>query len=124
MAEDIFIVAGRVRPLEPVRAASSNREIDPQVRLLTALERTLYVELYARGSAPPPPVAGHRRPRFHGGVLSRANSGRGAWQPGWTVERIEAEGLLRVQRDGLRRGSGPNRSAPGVVRSAKAWPAP
>src|SRR5207249_11140751 len=34
-------------------------------------------------------------------ALSAANSGRGTWEPGWTIGRLEEDGHVAVAKDGL-----------------------
>jgi hypothetical protein len=71
--------------------------------LLTALADRLYRDFYCQGfpteSAPHvarPPAA---KADFIA-ALSRANSGRGSWSPGWTVVAVSADSVT-VRRDGL-----------------------
>jgi hypothetical protein len=61
--------------------------------LVSCLGEELYRSFYCHGG----PVLGRRGlveppadPRL-GAALSRANSGQGSWEPGWTVERLDGE---------------------------------
>lgn len=69
--------------------------------LVTALAHALYEHWYTR---PEPPGAGDGTflgRREHVDRLSSANSGKGTWQPGWTVAGVDPGGYLAVEKDRL-----------------------
>jgi hypothetical protein len=70
--------------------------------LVTALRDELYRRLYIRAPDPVsrPPTDGPNRAGFLA-ALSSANAGRGTWEHGWTVHRLEDDGRVVVVRDGL-----------------------
>jgi len=69
-------------------------------RLESALARDLYERLYFRPSVPHgPPRADALARRELVAALSVANTGQGTWQPGWTVRRIDEDGLVVVVKD-------------------------
>jgi hypothetical protein len=75
--------------------------VDAQVSpLVLAIEENLYSQLYIRpmktdAMRVPDPMA--RRDLI--GALSAANSGRGTWESGWTVQRLDDEGRVAVTKD-------------------------
>ena len=71
--------------------------------LIEALQRELYRSFYTQGR--PVPISPERlvaaRPdHAFAEALSRANTGAGGWEPGWTIETVE-RGTALVARDGL-----------------------
>jgi hypothetical protein len=62
--------------------------------LVACLREELYSSFYCHGR-PVPARWGDPEPPFPDGRLvaemSKANTGRGSWEPGWTVERLEGE---------------------------------
>jgi hypothetical protein len=84
------------RRSRPLRAALE-RDLDDAERrsyLVSSLGDELYFSFYCHGapvtarSGLPQPVASD--PRLLE-AMSRANTGRGSWEPGWTVARIETD---------------------------------
>jgi hypothetical protein len=71
-------------------------------RLVVALQSDLYSRLYIRPSERPRtnPADEFIRRDFVA-ALSAANTGRGAWEPGWTVSRIDDGGDVVVAKDGV-----------------------
>jgi hypothetical protein len=70
--------------------------------LVTLLESDLYERLYTRpvGPAQAPPADDLAR-RDLVAALSAANSGRGTWEPGWTVTGLDEDGRITVAKAGL-----------------------
>lgn len=67
-----------------------------------ALENDLYARLYMRPSAPEHVAAyDFLARRDFLAALSAANSGRGTWEPGWTIRRVEDDGRVAVDKDGI-----------------------
>lgn len=66
--------------------------------MLAALERELYARLYCRASLHAPPASAPAALRDHVAALSGANTGSGAWEAGWRVAAVEADGALGVAR--------------------------
>jgi hypothetical protein len=60
--------------------------------LVSALAIDLYERLYIRPSSPPVAVPDIFARRNLTAALSAANTGRGTWEPGWTVRRIDEDG--------------------------------
>ena len=89
------------RPLPAGVAASIGAEAT-RAFLVQGLEGVLYRSFYSQGA--PAPLSAHAAvpappdPAFVA-ALSDVNAGRGGWQPGWCVERVEP---LVVGHDGLR----------------------
>lgn len=85
---------GRVsRPLP----ASIDAQLDESERrryLVSCLREELYVSFYCHGR-PVPARWGEPEPDFDDpwlvAALSQANTGRGSWEPGWTVQRLLGE---------------------------------
>ena len=87
--------------------ASIEAELDESQRrgyLLSCLREELYWSYYCQGG----PVPAHRGEPgpvapdpWLAAAMSRANTGSGGWEPGWTVERVEGEDAV-VSRGRLR----------------------
>jgi hypothetical protein len=81
------------RPL-PARIAAELGEQERRTYLVACLREELYCSFYCHGG---PVMArwGEPEPPFGDpslvDALSRANSGRGSWEPGWTVERVDGD---------------------------------
>ena len=74
----------------------------PDARFVSALTEDLYQRLYLRPSsrqASPPPDDIARRDFL--AAISAANSGRGTWEPSWTIVRLDPDGRVVVAKDGL-----------------------
>jgi hypothetical protein len=69
--------------------------------VVPAMEAEIYGRLYTRTR--PEPAVGTSIPelRDHVAALSAANCGRGTWESGWKVEGVEADGRVRVAREGI-----------------------
>jgi hypothetical protein len=71
--------------------------------LVTALARDLYERVYSRQSAQQGPRRADALARRDlVATLSRVNCGSGAWQAGWSVERIDDDGAVVVVKDDVR----------------------
>jgi hypothetical protein len=84
------------RASRPLPAAVDG-ELDESERreyLVSCLREELYCSFYRHGG-PVPAEWGEPEPPFADPALveamSRANPGRGSWEPGWTVERVNGE---------------------------------
>ncbi len=92
-----YLLHGQAREVSESRPSGIHRESEPN-RLVVSLAVDLYDRFYIR----PPrhvqrafdPVA--RRDLI--GALSAANTGRGSWEPGWTVRRIQDDGQVVVSK--------------------------
>lgn len=91
----VSVRSSRHAPSDVARHGSDADERDAQ--LITAAAKLIYSELYARP---------RRRVRLDRGdpgliaKLSRANTGTGTWDPGWTVAAIRDDHVI-VARNGL-----------------------
>jgi hypothetical protein len=88
--------------------------------LVSSLREELYASFYCHGR-PVPARWGERGPispdPWLTDALSRANTGGGGWEPGWTVQRLEAkEAVAETDRLRARVPVGDIRSQSGVVR--------
>ena len=88
------------RPL-PTRIEAELDETQRRGYLVSCLREELYCSFYSRGG-PVPARWGEPEPPFADSwlvdAMSRANNGRGSWEPGWTVERVDRE--VAVVADG------------------------
>jgi type III HopA1-like effector protein len=74
---------------------------DPAMTAVVAhLEQILYHRLYTRPSPAGTPVS-HTLQREFVARVSAANAGRGTFESGWVVKRLEPDGSIAVERDGL-----------------------
>jgi hypothetical protein len=102
-----FKLLGEVRDLSAATAGGNRRaEVAPGadadgIRLVSALEVELYDRLYTRPSSRRGNAADMLARRDLVAALSAANSGHGAWEPGWTIDRFEDDGHVAVAKDGL-----------------------
>jgi class II lanthipeptide synthase len=75
---------------------------DEPADLASVLGGHIYVKLYIMQSAPdqlhPPDILD---PNDLLAALAAANAGRGTWEAGWVVQRIEADGQVVALKDGL-----------------------
>ncbi|MEE8583249.1 MAG: lanthionine synthetase LanC family protein [Acidobacteriota bacterium] len=69
--------------------------------LIAALEKDLYHRLYTRAGVPSPLQTDLLARRDHMVQLSRANCGRGTWEPGWKIRHLEEDGRVAVHKNGL-----------------------
>jgi hypothetical protein len=81
------------RPL-PAPINTDLKDSERRRYLVSSLREELYASFYCHGR-PVPARWGDRGPispdPWLTDALSRANTGRGGWEPGWTVQRLEAE---------------------------------
>jgi lantibiotic biosynthesis protein len=96
-----YSVLGWTRDLVDGPAPDNANDPDA-VPIVLALARTLYDRLYIR------PQPRHRAPRSDStarlaliAALSKANTGRGAWEPGWTIRRVVDDGGIVAAREGV-----------------------
>jgi hypothetical protein len=89
------------RPSRPL-PASLDSQLDGSQRrtyLVSSLREELYVSFYCQGR-PVPARWGEPGPDFAdpwlAAALSYANRGRGSWEPGWRVQRLEGEEAVVV----------------------------
>jgi type III HopA1-like effector protein len=85
---------GRANRSLPASLGDELGESGRRTYLVACLREELYCSFYCHGR----PVAarwGEPEPPFADGrlvaAMSQANSGRGSWEPGWTVQRLEGE---------------------------------
>jgi len=99
-----FSLRGETRDItttSPNDAAIYAADTKP-LSLVATLQEDLYERLYLRPTAPhmlttrDPPAE-----RELVAALSAANSGRGTWEPGWIVERLDEQGRVAVTNDGI-----------------------
>lgn len=93
------------RPL-PGRLRAELGEPERRRYLVSCLREELYCSFYCQGG-PVPARWGEPEPPFADpwlvDAMSRANTGRGSWEPGWTVDRVDGEvavvttGRMRVR---------------------------
>jgi HopA1 effector protein family/Lanthionine synthetase C-like protein len=96
-----YRVLGEIREIAAPDAIRGSAEAE-RSRLLKSLTSDLYGRLYVRPSQP-------LNPRSFDAVdqrdlmaaLSAANRGRGTWDAGWLVRRIEGDGRVVVAKDGV-----------------------
>ena len=110
---DLIAVLDAVEVLSPTRYRLSGETRDVAAAevaagevssaLVEALREELYGRVYTRasGAVSRPPTDERRRAEFLA-ELSSANAGRGKWESGWTVHRLEDDGQVVVARDGLK----------------------
>jgi hypothetical protein len=89
-----YVWMGRTsRPLGTALDADLN-DAERRTYLVSCLREELYSSFYCHGH-PVPARWGEREPPFADpwlvAALSEANTGRGSWAPGWTVERLEGD---------------------------------
>jgi hypothetical protein len=101
--DDLYTVLDAVKIKSPVRysllgesrtleAADAADPLEPG-GLVAVLAEEMYARLYIRPSFPQPrSLADVLAQRDFMASLSAANNGRGTWEPGWTVGRIEEDG--------------------------------
>jgi hypothetical protein len=104
---DLERVIDAVEILSPTRFSvlGETRDIsdepgnDSPARLQSLLEDDLYARMYIRPTQPRPDHA-RQVPvdREFLAALSHANTGRGTWQPGWTVRRVDKDGTVLASR--------------------------
>jgi hypothetical protein len=83
----------------PTDKRSADLESAP---LASSLGGQIYVKLYIVPSAPDPlPPADILDPSDLVAALAAANTGRGTWEPGWLVQRIEPDGQVVALKDSL-----------------------
>jgi HopA1 effector protein family len=94
------------RASRPLRA-SLDAQLDEPLRrsyLVSCLREELYASFYCHGT-PVPARRGKREPPWADprlvAAMSHANTGRGRWESGWTVERLDGEDAV-VTTDRLR----------------------
>lgn len=105
LAADLREIVGAVEIASPRRFFLRNGAYDlpESTARETPVDRIaelLYETLYTR-SGPRPPHSDPGASRALAALLSRANSGQGTWQPGWTLMTAPAEGLVSVEKQGL-----------------------
>jgi hypothetical protein len=111
------------RPLAPSLDADL-RDSERRSYLVSCLREELYSSFYCHGD-PVPARWGSPEPVFADPWLARslseANTGRGSWEPGWTVQRVEEEQLvLTTARLSIRVAAGDYRTVGGAIRSGAA----
>jgi hypothetical protein len=92
LSPSMYVLRGEPREIPAARDA----------RLVSALTEDLYQRLYLRPSswqAAPPPNDLARRDFL--AAISAANSGRGTWEPSWTIVRLDPDGRIVVAKDGV-----------------------
>jgi hypothetical protein len=107
--------------------ASLDSQLDGSERrkyLVSCLREELYVSFYCQGR-PVPARWGEPEPDFAdpwlAAAMSHANTGRGSWEPGWTVQRLEGEEAVVVNaRLRARVPVGDCRAPSGAVRASAA----
>lgn len=96
---DRYSILGEPREVGERHFTETSLPPEPTL-LVVSLGRDLYERLYFRPSAqralPRTDVVAQRD---FAAALSAANSGLGAWQPGWTVRRIDHGGMVVVAKD-------------------------
>ena len=114
--DDLFTVLDAIEIESPVRYSflgeprTLEAAADPLEPggLVAVLAEEMYARLYIRPSFPQPrsraDVLAQRD--FMAG-LSAANNGRGTWEPGWTVRRIEEDGRALAEKTRLSSGCPP-----------------
>jgi hypothetical protein len=94
-----YRLQGETRDVATVEVASG----EAASALVEALWEDLYGRVYTRaaGAVSPPRIDERRRAEFLA-ELSSANAGRGTWESGWTVQRVEDDGQVVISRNGLK----------------------
>ena len=93
-----YRILGQSRDLED-RAVDAPGDLSPQA---SALADDLYSLLYIRPSAPcGPRGSGWLVQRDFVAALSAVNTGRGTWEPDWTVRQVASDGQVVVGRNEL-----------------------
>ncbi len=113
LSEDLREIVRSVRVVSATACVLDGRPLDlslpeaagddggePRERLVASLRLALYQRLYSRGSPPAARVNALER-RDHVASLSRANCGRGTWDPDWRLRGRDAAGRFEVRRDGV-----------------------
>jgi Lanthionine synthetase C-like protein/HopA1 effector protein family len=88
---------------EVLNASTKEGSADEESANLTSvLGGHIYVKLYIKPSVPElTPHPDILDPSDLVAALASANTGRGTWEPGWVVQRIEPEGKVVALKDGL-----------------------
>ena len=95
-----YALLGEPREL-PIAVGGGSSQEDGPNSLVASLADELYGRLYLRPSPPPLAAPGEFAGRDLLAALSEANSGRGHWESGWSVCRVEEDGRIVVARDGV-----------------------
>jgi hypothetical protein len=94
---------GETAPPLPRHVERSLDEATARGYLVYNVANDLYGNFYCQGAAAPPGLRRRTAPEGDGTFvqsLSAANAGRGCWEPGWSVVRVQ-DGAVTVERDGL-----------------------
>jgi hypothetical protein len=98
-----FTVRGTVRDILAQGQVHDTELAADGAPLVSALEEELYWRLYTRPADPyVVPIAYPMARRELMAALSAANTGRGTWEPGWTIEHLDRDGRVTVTKDGVR----------------------
>jgi hypothetical protein len=95
-----YSVLGENREVPQARPAQKLTQGVP-ADLASMLALDLYDRLYIRPSSAAMPERDILAQRDLAAALSAANTGRGTWEAGWTVRRIEGDGQVVVAKDGV-----------------------
>jgi hypothetical protein len=107
---DLQLVLDAVEVLSPTRVSiqgeicelPDNSQDSSPVRLLALLEEELYRRLYIRPARARVDRADVGQvDREFLAALSRANTGQGTWEPGWTIRRVSEDGYFVASRSDL-----------------------
>jgi hypothetical protein len=99
-----YVLLGEVRDVPPAPPPDVPGGVDGPgaTPLVASLESDLYARLYTRPVDPPAaPAADEPARRDLVAALSAANTGRGTWEPGWTVAGVDQDGRVAVAKGGL-----------------------
>ncbi len=113
----------RSRPI-PAYLAAELAESEGRDYLVACLREELYCSFYCHGR-PVPARWGEPEPSFADrrlvAAMSQANTGRGSWEPGWKVQRIDSElAVVASARLRARLPIGDCRASSGAVRPGAA----
>src|SRR5262249_43176097 len=96
---DAYTLCGKQRTVSRAETSAASSAAEP-APLESAIARDLYARLYFRPSEPNPRVLTDVLAwRDLLAALSAANTGRGTWEPGWTIHIPDEDGLVVAVKD-------------------------
>ncbi len=100
LSSDCYTLLGEPREFPDGGPSEASAAVGNE-RFVSALATDLYERLYIRPSGHSLPRADMLAQRDLVAALSAANTGRGTWERGWMVRKIEDDGQVVVAKDGV-----------------------